>query len=124
MCTVMLWIEGSVPVTMRRKSSQVDVVQSAPRIRGAPVKGPPLHEADAVVGDIVPLEGVAACATVVSRKTKRAKISKNTEVRNLGGVDIGDLPAQRSRCLPRGENYVDGNRPSIRRILKACRGKP
>jgi len=89
---------------MRRKSSQVDVVQSAATgSEVLPVKGPPLHEADAVVGDIVPLEGVAACATVVSRKTKRAKISKNTEVRNLGGVDIGDLPAQRSRCLPRGE---------------------
>ncbi len=94
----MVWIEGSVPVTMRRKSSQVDVVQSAATgSEVLPVKGPPLHEADAVVGDIVPLEGVAACATVVSRKTK------NTELRNRGGVDIGDLRLERFRCQPRDQ---------------------
>ncbi len=87
-----LWMVGSVPVTVRRKLSHVEVVQSA--ATGSEVdsvKGPPSQVALGLAGDIDPLEGVAACAVEM---LTGALMMQTTRGRRSGArwrVDMGNL---------------------------------
>jgi len=85
-----------VPVTVRRKLSQVEFVQSAATGSDVDsVKGPPAQLAVGEAGDIDPLEGVAAWAVAIAMSA-RARKTESTRAR--GGrsgmrwrVDMGDL---------------------------------
>src|SRR5206468_12520199 len=91
---------GSVPVTVSMKSSQVELVQSAPTGSDVDsVKGPPPHVSGALPGDIVPLDGVAARDAGANKRIENTRASAR---RGTGGrrrdVRIGDLHREKECC--------------------------
>src|SRR6266850_1112058 len=107
--TVILWTAGLVLVTVMRKLSHVELVQSADT--GSlvdSVNGPPLHDSVVapVVGSIGPPDGVAAfriggSAMNVTREKRNTRSSAGTGWTRFG-VHIGDLRRKKASArLPR-----------------------
>src|SRR5882672_1644783 len=100
-------MDGSVPVTVIRKLSHVELVQSADTGSDVEaVNGPPPHVSDVCVGSIGPLDGVAAfriggSARNVTREKRKTRSSAGTGWTRFG-VHIGDLRRMKASArLPR-----------------------
>ena len=133
--TVTVWMVGSVPVTVSVKSSQVELVQSAPIGSDVDsVKGPPPHVSGALPGDIVPLDGVAARDAGANKRIENTSASTRT---GTGGtrrdVRIGDLHREKDSCRAhpacggdreRTEKwYWGGNARTYQRASEKCVGE-